>query len=484
MNRTLKEKAINGAIWNAIGNFSQQGIQFVISIILARLLLPEQFGLIGMLAIFFAIARAFLDSGFGQALIQKKNPSPEDYSTVFIFNISISLVLYCVLYVTAPFIADFYKQSELTNLARFVGINILINSFSLVQNAIIIKRIDFKTQTKISLVSVSLSGGLGIALAYNGFGVWSLAIQQVSMTLSRAFLLWFFSKWHPTLVFNFESFKNLFSYGSKLLLSGLLNVIFDNIYTITIGKAFSALDLGFYSRAVRLQDLPTKNINGIFQNVTFPTFVKIQDDNRRLKIGYQKTLKSMVFVNFPIMLGMLVMARPLVITLLTEKWLPAVPYLQLLTLVGITYPINSLNLNILKVKGRSDLFLKLEIIKKVFIALAIVISINFGMLAIVVGQVITAYICLFINSYYMNKFLDYHLKEQILDILPTFSLATLMSTALYFFSFLNLDHMQLLITQIALGVLIYSVLAKIFSLDAYQEFRTIALNKFPGLKLI
>lgn len=470
MSDNLKNRTINGIIWSFTERVGHQAIRFIITVILARLLLPEQFGLIGMLAIFIAISRTFLDSGFGAALIQKKDTTQSDYSTVFYFNIVIGLLSFAILYFTAPLIATFYEKSQLIALTRFIGLSIVINSFGLIQNTILIKKIDFKTLTKVNLLSVFLSGCIAILMALKGFGVWSLAVHVVSMNFFVTILLWFFNNWRPTLEFSKKAFKNLFSYGSKLLASSLINTIFQNIYLVVIGKTFAARQLGFYTQANRLKDYPSRNLYNIFQRVTFPVFSKIQDENSRLKKGYKNIIKTLTFINFPLMLGLIVVADPLIRVLLTEKWLPAVPYFQLLCIVGFLYPIQSLNLNIIKVKGRSDLFLKLEIIKKIIIALAIVICLQFGILALIIGQVITSFVAYFINSYYSGRFIDYGIKEQITDILPYLSMAIFMAIATWSVGFLfGNQHILKLLVQIIFAIGIYSTLSKILKLDAFKE---------------
>lgn len=482
MSNSLKKRTVNGILWSSIERFSQQGIQLIISIILARLLLPEQFGLIGMLVIFIAISQAFLVSGFGQALIQKKNPTQTDFSTVFYFNIVAGVILYSILYITAPYIAKFYNEPQLILLTRFIALSIIINSFGLIQNTILTKKIDFKTLTKVSIISTVLSGAISIYMAVKGFGVWSLAFQSVGGTFFRTLSIWLFSRWRPTLEFSIKSFKTLFSFGSKLLASSLLDVTFRNIYLLVIGKAFTATDLGFYARAKRAQELPVRNINSIVQRVTFPAFSTIQDEDVRLKKGYKKAIQTLVFINFPLMLGLIVIAKPLIIVLITEKWLPAIPYFQLLCITGLLYPIQSLNLNIIKVKGRSDLFLKLEIIKKIIVIAAIAITLRFGILALIIGQIITSFIAYYLNSYYSGHFINYGLKQQIIDILPYFGIASLMAGITWSVGLIfNTPYFVRLIVQVIIGIASYILFSKLFKAEicteVYNTFKSIFLRK-------
>lgn len=470
MTETLKSKTIYGIIWSAADNLSKQGIQFIISIIIARILAPSDYGLIGMLTIFIAIAQTIVDSGFGTALIQKKNPTQVDYSTVFYFNILVGIILYWILFFSAPLIAGFYQQPKLTNLTRFMGLNIVINSFSLVQANIFIKQIDFKITTKIGIASVLFSGLAGIYLAYKGFGVWSLAIQQIIWALINSLLLWIFSRWRPVFMFSLTSLKTMFAFGSRLLASGILNVIFTNIYNLIIGKAFSANQLGIYTQAQKIQNLPSNFINLTVSRVTFPVFASIQDDNYRLKQGYRKTIKSIVFILFPIMMGLGVIAEPLVKILLTEKWLPSVTILQLLCIVGLTYPLSSVNLNILKVKGRSDTFLRLEVVKKLLVILSIALSVPFGLLAVVISQVIISLVGYFLNMYFSGKLIDFSVREQLTDILPCFTLSTCMAIFIYILSMgINISSISKLTVEILAGIAFYVSGSVIFKFREIQE---------------
>jgi len=485
MGSSLKSKAVNGVIWNSVGVFSQDAVRFLIFIILARLLKPEQFGLIGMIAIFIAVANTFLDSGFGQALIQKKDASQSDYSTVFYFNIVIGLLGLILFYISAPLIATFFKEPQLLKLTRFMGLVIIIHSFCLIQNTILTKKIDFKTLTKANFLSVLLGGMVGIILALKGFGVWSLAIQAVSNVSFKTVFLWIFNDWRPTLEFRKSSFNKLFSFGSKLLASSLINTIFNNIYNLVIGKAFSAKFLGYYVQANKLQQYATSNINAVFQNVTFPVFSSIQDENLRLKRGYKTTIKGLVYFNFPLMLGLVVIADPLIRVLLTEKWLPCVPYFQILCLIGLLYPVHSLNLNIIKVKGRSDLFLMLEIVKKIIIIAAVFICLPFGIIALLIGQLATSVISYFLNSYYSGRFIDYGIKEQLFDILPYFISSAAMGLSTWLIGDLVGDHYPIkLLVQIIWAIWIYYVFSKILKLEALKELMSILKNMMIREKLL
>ncbi len=364
MTDNLQQKTVTALSWSFVESMAARSAQFVIGIILARLLFPEQFGLIGMLMIFMAVSQAFLDSGFGAALIQKQEITQTDICSVFYFNILVGLAAAGLLSLAAPWIAAFYKQPVLTPLTRALSLTLVINSFGLIQNVLLTKQINFKTQTKVTLIAGVLSGIVGITLAVHGFGVWSLAIQQISSAFVRTACLWFFSSWRPILIFSFTSLRELFGFGSRLLASGVLNQTFDNIYLVVIGRLFSAADLGFFTRAKTLNDVPSQSLSQMVGRVTFPVFSTIQDDRVRLKRGLKKALTTLVLVNFPMMIGLAIVARPLVLVLLTDKWAPSIPYLQLLCVAGLLIPLQSMNLNVLQALGRSDLFLRLEIVKK------------------------------------------------------------------------------------------------------------------------
>ena len=470
MNHSLKSKTIHGVFWSLLERGGQQGIRLVISIILARLLLPAQFGLIAMLAIFMAIAQAFLNSGFGQALIQKKEATHVDSCSIFYFNILVSIVAAGLLCLCAPWIAAFYEEPILIPLTRFLSLNLIINSFSLIHTTLLTKRIDFKTQLKVSITATIISGIVGVTLAYRGFGVWSLAVQIVMSTLIRTVLLWFLNTWRPSLVFSFSSLRSLFAYGSKLLFAGLLDTVFRNIYLVVIGKIFTATDLGFYSRARNWQRFPTENLAGSVIRVTFPVFSSVQDDITRLKRGVRKALTTLNLLNFPMMIGLLVTAKPLVLVLLTEKWLPCVPYLQLLCVMGLFYPLHLINLNVLMAKGRSDLFLRLEILKKILVAIAIAVTYRWGIQAMIYGQITVSVLSYYLNSYYTGRLIGYPLKEQVFGLLPYLGMAVAMGIGVHCLQLLPFpNNWSLLISQVLAGVIIYVALNRIFRTSAFSE---------------
>lgn len=484
--KSLRSQLLSGLFWSAVERFGTQGIQFVITIIIARILTPADYGLIGMLAIFIAVAQSFVDSGFGSALIQKQNATQEDFSTVFYFNIIVSTFFFFLLFFAAPLIAKFYNQPLLTPITRVMALNIVINSFGLIQNTILTKNINFKALTKVSLISIIISGAIGILLAYKGFGVWALVFQTIGGSIIRVISLWFFNKWRPALVFSWNSFRTLFSYGSKLLASGLLNTIFENIYKLVIGKQYSAIDLGFYTQAKRIQELPVMSSLSILQRVTFPVYATIQDETDRLKQAYRKTIKGIIYFNFPLMIGLAVLSPLLVKILLTDKWLPAVPYLQLLCLVGLILPSSAVNLNVLMVKGRTDIFFYLEVAKKVVIAIAIIITLKMGVLNMVIGQVIANYVCFLLNIYYSGRVINYSVQEQILDILPYLCISICMGFVMLMgVNILNFNALLVLLIVVISGIMSYYLISRLLRLEAYFDtvaiFTDFSLNKVKSI---
>jgi O-antigen/teichoic acid export membrane protein len=470
MSRSLKSKTVHGIFWSFCERFGEQGIQLIISVILARLLLPEQFGLIAMLVFFMVIAQSFVDSGFTQALIQKKDATYTDECSIFYFNVVVGIVAAGLLCLTAPWIASFYKTPVLVPLTRVLSLNLVFNAFGIVHLASLTRKVDFKIQMKISLIATVLSGIIGITMAYEGFGVWSLVAQSLSINLFRTILLWLFYRWRPALRFSVSSLRAMFAFGSKLLLSGLLDRFFQNIYLLVIGKVFTPAALGFYSRANRLQQLPVQNIQSSVSRVTFPVFSSIQEDKPRLKQGVRKALMTLAMVNFPMMIGLAIIAKPLVLVLLTDKWLPCVLYLQLFCAIGMLYPLHTINLNVLKAQGHSDLFLKVEIFKKVLIVVAILITYRWGIPSLITGQIVTSVISYLLNTYYTGKLINYPIKEQIFDLAPYFGTTTVMAIGVYSFQWLPFPNvLVMLIIQVVSGIGLYIVLCRLCRLTAFMD---------------
>ena len=476
---SLRSKTLHALSWSFLESVGLQGVRFVIGIVLARLLFPEQYGLIGMLTIFMAVAQSFLESGFGAALIQKREATPTDICSIFYFNIVVGVAAAGLLCLVAPWIAAFYNQPILTPLTRALSLSIVINSFGLIQTTILTKQVDFKTQTKVSLIAGALSGIIGVTMAVTGFGLWSLVVQQISSAFFRTVFLWLLNAWRPALIFSLKSLREMFSFGSRMLASGLLDQIFSNIYLLVIGKFFSATDLGFFTRAKTFGDLPSQTLSGMVGRVTFPVFSTIQDDPGRLKRGMKKALTTLVLVNFPMMIGLAVIARPLVLVLLTEKWAESIPYLQLLCVLGLLFPLHVINLNLLQALGRSELYLRLEIIKKILIVINIAVTVRWGIFAMIYGMIGMSIISYYLNSYYTGVLIGYPIREQLRDLSSYLIMTVLMGIAVYAAGLLPFpNHWSMILLQMPLGIVIYVCLCRLFRLTAFMEIWQAGWNKY------
>ncbi|MDA8673848.1 lipopolysaccharide biosynthesis protein [Gammaproteobacteria bacterium] len=470
MSDNLKNKTLDAIIWSATERFGLQGIQFVVSIILARLLLPEDFGLIAMLAIFIAIADAFINSGFGQALIQKKGATHADECSIFYFNVVLGFLVAALLSLAAPWIADFYNQPQLILMIYALSFNLILSALGLVQVTLLSKHLNFKVKQKVSLISAVGSGTIGVTMALKGFGVWSLVTMQVSDTLFRTSLLWLFNTWRPSWTFSFNALRSMFVFGSRIFLVGLLNAFFVNIYSLVIARLFSPMALGFYTRAESLQKLPVMSIAGVINQVTFPVFSSIQDNKPRLKRALSEALSMMELIVFPMMVGLAIVAKPLVLVLLTEKWLPIVPYLQLFCVIGVLYPIQLINLSVLNAQGRSDLFLRLQIIQYILIIITILITYRWGITAMIYGKITCSFIACYLCSYYTQKILGYSIIEQVKDLIPTLALSGLMGLGVYALKYTLInDELTLMIAQIVTGIVIYSSMCYFFRISSFMK---------------
>lgn len=469
MPESLKKKTVKGAAWTSLNQFFNIGFGFVIGVILARLLSPDDYGLLAMIAVFNAIAAAFMDCGFGSALIRKPNLTENDNSTAFYFNIVAGVFLFGIIWLIAPWVTVFYNKPILTQLLRVEALLLILSSFKIVQYTQLSRALNFKSMTIISVISQAVSGIVAIVAAYRGFGVWSLVLQHLGASIVGLVLLWIISPWRPRGKWDNSSFRYLWGFGSKLLASSLLNTIYANIYPIVIGKFYSAADLGQYTRAKGYANLPSQTLTGVIQQVTFPVLSQIQEDTERLGSSYRRMLRFTVFIVFPIMIGMAVLAHPLVIALVTDKWEQCVPYLQVICFSMMWYPVHSINLNLLQVKGRSDLFLRLEIIKKAIITVAIFICVPFGIMGICIGSVCTSIICLAINTYYTGKLINVGFVRQMLDMTPTLLASLAMGVAVYFAVIPFYNNWVKLVVGIPLGIVLYLGIAKVFRMPELKE---------------
>ena len=455
----LKDKTVTGLFWNLVERVGLRVIQFTPIVILARLLSPEEFGLIGMLAIFIALARTFLDSGFGLALIQKSEITYVDECSMFFFNISVGIIAVILFFVAAPWIAAFYAQPSLTPLTRWLSLDVLIESFALVQIARLTRALDFKTLVKANLLATIFSSVFGIAAAYLGMGVWSLVIQTISDTILQTANLWWLSSWRPAWIFSRTSLKSMFRFGSHMLGSSLIATFFDNLYHVFIGKYFSASSLGYYTRSSSLKNIVVDTTSATLARVLFPALSNIQDDMERLKRAYRKSVILITFIHFPLMLGLIVVATPLINLLFSAKWSESILYFQLMCTAGILYPLQVVNLEILKVKGRSDLFFQLTLIKRMLMIVAILITFRWGIPAMLIGQIVNAVIGYGLNSYYSDRLIGYSISSQIADWFPNLFYAFLAAAGAWWIgTMLDQSDWLMLSVEITVGAGVFIAL--------------------------
>lgn len=472
MSNSLRASGKSGMLWSFLIQGGTQAINFIVTVLLARLLMPEQFGLIGMIAIFIAISRALIDGGFVSSLIRTKDADNVDYSTVFFVNLISSLVLYGLLFITAPLIATFYEEEILINLIRVLGLVLIINAFSVVQSTKLNKSLQFKTQFKLQLPSLIISAIVSVWMAYNDYGVWSLVAKDLVYALLATLQLWWYSKWIPSFVFDKEKFKYHFNFGYKLSLTQIINTSFDNLYNVVIGKYFSAAQLGYFTRARSLEQLPTGFFYNGFNRVFYPLLAKVNDDDQQLKRVYSQLMRVVVFVVTPILVYLGVVAEPFFRWLLTEKWLPAVPYFQLLIISGIFYPIHQYNLNICKLKGRSDMVLKLSMLQNSLLLIGAFTAIWFGIYGLLYSLILINILITFTNAYFSGKLIGYHLKNQLEDIMPILGLNVLLGIVFYILQiswFVKLPDLWNLVSNLMSFFIMYLLLAIILKMTVINN---------------
>lgn len=472
---SLRNKTIKGTFWSAADAFLGQGITFVVGIVLARLLSPEEYGMIGICLIFTTILNGIVDSGFSNAIIRKKEATNEDYNTMFITNMVVSIVLYALLYFSAPLISSFF-QMELTSIVRVIGLVLIINGLSLTQQTNLTKKIDFKTKTKASIVSAILSGVIGIGMAYAGFGVWALVAQLLSKQTVYTIALWILNRWMPNFHFSVESFKYMWGFGWKLLVSGLLDRLWAQMYQVVVGKFYNAATLGQYTRGREYANIFSANITSIVQRVTYPVLAEVQDEKERMVSAYRKVIKVTMFVTCVCMISLGAVAEPLIYCLIGEKWHQAATFLPLICISMSLYPLHAINLNMLQVQGRSDIFLYLEIVKKIIAIGPLCIGIFFDIYWMLTGSIVTGFICFFLNSYYTGRKLGYSSWKQLKDIAPSYGVALVVALAVYFLKYLHLSHWVILSIQIVLGGIVFFVVCEMTKLNEYKEIKNIALS--------
>ncbi len=469
--KDLKGKTIRGLIWNFLERFFRFGIQFVVGIILARILSPKEFGLMGMLAIFISLSQVLIDSGLQSAIIRKQNISEKDYHTVFVFNILSSIVFFLILMLLSYPVSRFYRQPLIQPILVVIAVGLMLEAAGSIHAARLNKKMDFKALTKISIVASSVSGVLAIIMAKMGYGIWSLVALNMIRVFITTMLLWIFSKWKPRWQFDKESFQELFSFGNKLLISGLVDTVYNKGFYMLIGKIYSPAQLGYFNRGERFQSIISENITGWVSKVSYPMLTQI-NDKARLKKTYKSILKNMMFISFLSLLGLAAISESLIITLLGEKWRQTVPYLQYLVFSGIWLPVQALNTDVLKVFGRSDLFLKVVLIKKSIAIPLMIITALISIKAKIYGMIFMAVLSYVINVYWSNKFVKYPLKEQVTDMLPSFFLALANAFLMYITGkLLQTSPLVTLWAQVGVGFLFIILYGELTHHNIYRNLK-------------
>lgn len=466
-------------MWSFVDRVGQQIIHLIITILMARQLTPDDYGLIGLLSIFLAITQSLIDSGFSQSLIRSQNVKNQEYSTIFIFNLVLSISFYLLFYFLAPLISGFYNEPELTKITRFVALSFIFNGLSIIQNTILLKNLDFKVRANISIFSNILSGVLGVIMAYNNLGVWSLVGQVVSNSFFKFFFYWISCSWRPIFVFDLLILKKHFKFGSKLMLSGLIGTFFDNLHALMIGKVYNSYQLGLFNQAKRLQELPVNTLSSTLQSVSFPLLSNVQQDSVKLIQNFKDLLRLVAFFSFPMMAILFFASKELILTLFSVKWIECDAIFKYLCIVGLTYPLSAISLNILKVKGRSDLFLKVEIIKRAILLVNLLITINLSVLDLVIGLAIVSIISFFINIFASSRVIDYPFRMQLKNLVPSF-LYTLTALLISYSicSFIPpVSYVIILVTKVIAFCLVFVLICYVFNAKEFYLIRSFLVNK-------
>ena len=440
---SLKEKTIKGVFWVFVETFVVKFLYFLALIFLARWLGPKEFGLIGMIAVFIELGKVLSDSGMTSSLIRTKELTEEDKSTVFIINLFMSLFVYSIVYFIAPLVSVFFEQPILVELIRIYGLIFIFVGLSAIHLAILTKEMNFAKITKISIPGIIIGVSVGLYLGYNDYGVWSIVWMYLTSELIKTILLWVFSNWKPKLIFSKVKFKYHYTFGWKLMLSSIISIVFKNIYNLLIGKYYSASTLGYFERSKQFSEYPSSTLTGVIDKVTFPMLSEVKNEPLRLESIYKKLIRVSFYFISPIMLGLAAIAKPLFSIILGEEWMPAVIFFQIICFGKMLYPIHAFNLNILKTFGRSDLFLKLELIKKIIVSFTILIAFQFGILGLVWSSVFTSFASLGVNMYYSSRLINYKVKSQISDLIPILFQSMITSLLMYYIINLNIFEIQL-----------------------------------------
>ena len=474
MGDNLKDKTVSGMIWGAVGKVGTLTINFLTNLVLARLLMPEDFGAIAMLAIFLAVSNIFIQGGLGAALVQKKNPDHCDYSTVFYWNLAVAVLFYIILYLSAPFIADYYALPLVKPLLRVQSLVLLIQSFSIVQYTQLQKQMNFKALA-IRNMAAALAGTLiAIPLALRGYGPWSLVASAILASIVNVLLLWKMSTWRPTWEFSFSSLKTLFSFGGLMLLSSLAETLYTNLQGLIIGKRFSAGDLGYFSQAKKLEEIPVTGLSSIVNDVTFPAFASLQDDLDRLLAGVRTSTKALTFLNFPLMILLMIVAQPLICLLYGSKWEPSAPYFQILCISGLIYTVNTLNTNVIKSLGKGKIYFFIQIIKRLIGISLILIGMRFGIYGLLWAVACVAYISFIINALVNKRLINYGIFRQLGDFGSILILALIVGALTYVLGLILPCHIYLtMLIQIVLYLGLYILIAKLLKMEELNTYLAI-----------
>lgn len=476
METSLKDKTVKGTFWSAADALLGQGVTFLVGIVLARLLSPEEYGLIGIVTIFTTVMLGIVDSGFSNSLIRKQEVTDEDYNTLFLFNLGVSVVMYALLYVGAPWIALFFERPPLLHLIRVLGLLLIIQALSIVQNTVLTRRIDFKTKTKASVVSAVSSGVAGVVMAFLGFGVWSLAGQQLTRQIVYSVCLWLFNKWRPKWMFYKESFRYMWGFGWKLMVSGLLNNLWGELKKVVVSKFYSPATLGQYSKAGEYATIFSSNLTTIIQRVTYPVLAQVQDDKNRMVDAYRRVIKTSMFVSVVCMFALGAVAEPFVYCLIGPKWHIAATFLPLICIYRSLYPLQAINLNMLQVQAKTDVFLYLEIVKKIILLGPLFVGAFVGIYWMLATSILTSIVFFFLNSYYSGKDLGYSSWMQLKDVAPSYGVALVVATSVYFLKYLSLSYWIIFPMQVIIGTVVFVLLCETVKLPEYLEVKGIVVD--------
>ena len=472
-----KGNVIKSFFWKLLERFSVQGLSLCITLVLARILSPSDYGTVAIITVFVNLANVIIDGGLNTALIQKKDTDSLDYSTIFFSSILLSIVLYALLYVTSPWIAEFYDIPELVDMIRILGVILVFEAVNSIQRAYVSKMMLFRKLFYSSFFALLVSGSLGIYMALNDYGVWALISQQMTCVLVTIIIMWFTIKWRPILAFSFERFKKLFDYGWKIFGLNFITTLYLNIRSLIIGKFYSPADLAFFERGHTLSSMVVQNINTSLQTILFPVLSNSQNDKVRIKSLVRRSTGMTCLLIFPALIGLISIAKPLVLLILTEKWLPAVAYIQIYSIAYMLFPVQVANMEAIKAMGYSGISLKLEIIKKVIETTILIISVFMGVIAIVWGVVFFNFVCLFINLYPSKKYLDYGVFEQVKDIIPTFLCAIMMGFSIYWIQYLPIHLLLILMLQTIMGVLVFGIFCYLSKNESFLYVKSLITEK-------